>query len=265
MTNELAPAAIADLLALMARLRDRETGCPWDIEQTFETIAPYTIEEAYEVADAVERGDMAAFKDELGDLLFQVVFQARISQEAGGFDFADVVRAIHDKMVRRHPHVFDTQPKEVDSSAQKQTWENLKAKERGNARVLDGIPLNLPALTRAEKLQKRAARVGFDWGAARPILAKVAEEASELVEAMDQGSAPEKLADELGDLLFVVTNLARHLGVDPETALRGTNAKFERRFSQIEDALAQSGRTPADASLDEMEALWIDAKSRERA
>jgi ATP diphosphatase len=265
MDKPRAASAIDDLLALMARLRDPLFGCPWDLEQSFATIAPYTIEEAYEVADAIERSDMAALKDELGDLLFQVVFQAQISREAGGFDFHDIAQAIHEKMIRRHPHVFGDQQSETSAAAQKQTWENLKAVERANMRVLDGVPLNLPALTRAEKLQKRAARVGFDWGAARPILAKVAEEAGELVDALDQGASPDKLADELGDLLFVVTNLARHLGVDPEAALRGTNAKFERRFRHIEDSLAGLGRKPQDASLDEMEALWLEAKLRERA
>jgi MazG family protein len=261
MTHPRDPAlAMVDLLALMARLRDPHSGCPWDLEQNFSTIAPFTIEEAYEVADAIEQGDMAGFKDELGDLLFQTVFQAQLAKEAGLFDFADVARGVHDKMIRRHPHVFGTQAREASPAAQKQTWEALKAKERGSKRTLDGVPLNLPALTRAEKLQKRAARVGFDWGAARPILAKVAEEAGELVEAMDQGASVEKLADELGDLLFVIANLARHLGVDPEAALRGTNAKFERRFRFIEDRLSEAGRKPEDASLDEMEALWVQAK-----
>jgi ATP diphosphatase len=261
MTHPRDPAlAMVDLLALMARLRDPQTGCPWDLEQNFSTIAPFTIEEAYEVADALEQGDMAGFKDELGDLLFQTVFQAQLAQEAGLFDFADVAQGVHDKMIRRHPHVFGTTTREASPAAQKQTWEALKAKERGSRRTLDGVPLNLPALTRAEKLQKRAARVGFDWGAARPILAKVAEEAGELVEAMDQGASVDKLADELGDLLFVIANLARHLGVDPEAALRGTNAKFERRFRFIEDRLSETGRKPEDASLDEMEALWVQAK-----
>jgi ATP diphosphatase len=264
-----AAASLIDLLNLMARLRDPETGCPWDLAQTPITIAPYTIEEAYEVADAVERGDPHAIKDELGDLLFQTVFQAQLAQEAGLFDFGDIARAIHDKMIRRHPHVF--KPQAVDtpivSTASDQTlaWDQHKAKERAGKPVLDGVPLNLPALTRAEKLQKRAARVGFDWGSARPILAKVAEEAQELVDALDQGASKAKLTDELGDILFVVVNLARHLDIDPETALRGTNAKFERRFGFIENQLAALGRKPQDASLDEMEELWRQAKLTEKA
>ena len=264
-----AAAPLIDLLGLMARLRDPVTGCPWDLEQTPQTIAPYTIEEAYEVADAVERGDPHAIKDELGDLLFQTVFQAQLAREAGLFDFGDIARAIHDKMIRRHPHVFKPEAKDTPSistaSDQTLAWDQHKAKERAGKPVLDGVPLNLPALTRAEKLQKRAARVGFDWGRARPILAKVAEEAEELVEAMDQGASPAKLSDEVGDILFAVVNLARHLGVDPETALRGTNAKFERRFSFIETQLAASGRKPQDAALDLMEELWQQAKLMERA
>jgi len=246
------------LLAIMAALR-APCGCPWDIAQTFATIAPYTIEEAYEVADAIDRGAFDDLRGELGDLLFQVVYHAHIAAEAGHFGFADVVRAISDKMVARHPHVFG----DADlRTAQEQTvaWEAVKAAERGPARVLDGVAMGLPGLTRAVKLQNRAARVGFDWPSTDEVLAKLVEEARELVEARATMTA-HAVADEFGDLLFVMANLARHMQVDPEAALRGANAKFTRRFQRIEDWLAEAGRVPADSDLAEMDALWNRAKA----
>ena len=255
----------------MAQLRDPETGCPWDVEQTFATIVPYTIEEAYEVADAILRDDLADLRDELGDLLLQVVFHARMAEEQGAFDFHAVATGIADKMVRRHPHVFGDQRVE---SAQEMTeaWEAGKAAERAAkaaasgavASVLDGVIAGLPALTRAAKLQKRAARVGFDWTDPLDILAKLEEEADEVREAAGSGDRA-RLTDELGDLLFVVANLCRRYDVDPEAALRGANAKFEGRFRSIERSLAAQGRSPDDSTLDEMEALWIAAKQNERA
>ena len=250
------------LLAIMAALRAPE-GCPWDREQTFATIAPYAIEEAYEVADAIDRGAFDDLRGELGDLLFQVVYHAQIAAEAGHFGFDAVVRAISDKMVARHPHVFgDAGARTADE--QTVAWEAVKAAERGPARVLDGVAMGLPGLTRAVKLQNRAARVGFDWPSTDDVLAKLVEEAQELVEARDTMTAAE-VADEFGDLLFVMANLARHMKVDPEAALRGANAKFTRRFQRIEDWLADTGRTPADSDLAEMDALWNRAKVEERA
>jgi len=256
------------LLDLMARLRDPETGCPWDREQTYATIVPHTIEEAYEVADAIAREDWEELRSELGDLLFQVVFYSQIAREEGRFDFADVARSIVEKMTRRHPHVFG---EEFYATAAEQiaAWERIKAAEtiktpERPAGVLDGIPLALPALTRAVKLQKKAARVGFDWGAIEPVLAKLAEEIAEVRHEIAIQAPPERLADELGDVLFVVANLARHLKLDPEAALRGTNAKFERRFRRIEYWLAEDGRTPTDSTLAEMDALWERAKIEER-
>ena len=258
------------LLGIMARLRDRERGCPWDLEQTFATIAPYTIEEAYEVADAIERNDRPGLQDELGDLLFQVVFHAQMAAEAGDFGFADVVRGISDKMLRRHPHVFGD-AEIADADAQTRAWEAHKAAER-NARaaalgrapsVLDGVALGLPALARAIKLQNRAARVGFDWPDIRPVFDKLTEELDELRREIDGGDAA-RLEDELGDVLFVVANLARHLKIDPEAALRRTNGKFERRFQRIETLLAERGRQPEEANLAEMDALWDQAKAEER-
>jgi ATP diphosphatase len=253
---------IAALLALMAALRTPKTGCPWDLEQTFATIAPYTIEEAYEVADAIQRGDLAGLKDELGDLLLQVAFHARMAEEAGQFDFGDVVQAITEKLVRRHPHVFgdarDLKPDEV-----KALWSKIKADERrgeGERRTLDGVPLALPALSRALKLQDKAAKVGFDWEKKSDVEAKIAEELGELARAPDQAAAHE----EVGDLLFALVNLARWLDVDPEGALRDANAKFERRFRAIEDALKARGKTPAQSDLAEMDALWNEAKKKER-
>jgi ATP diphosphatase len=261
---------IQRLLQVMARLRDPERGCPWDLEQDFTSIAPYTIEEAYEVADAIARGDLAQLKDELGDLLLQVVYHARMAEEAGLFDFDQVAAAIADKMTRRHPHVFGSA--EVDGArAQSHAWEAAKATERasragaeGDARVLDDVPLALPALVRAAKLQRRAARVGFDWPEPVQVVDKIEEEIAELRAELGQGARVDRLSDEIGDLLFALVNLARHLEVDAETSLRQANAKFERRFRSVEDALRASGRRPAEASLDEMEALWQQAKAAER-
>jgi MazG family protein len=265
-TSETLPREpLARLLAVMAWLRDRQHGCPWDIEQTFRTIAPYTIEEAYEVADAIERNDLRALKEELGDLLLQVVYHAQMASEAGAFTFADVAAAIADKMVDRHPHVFGD-AHVATAEAQTESWEARKATERAakatTAGTLDGVARALPALLRAEKLQKRAARVGFDWKQTGPVIDKIEEELGELraelaVETID----PERLGDELGDVLFAVANLARHCKVDPEVALRATNDKFERRFRHIERRLADVGRTPSEATLEEMEALWQEAKS----
>ena len=256
---------VETLLAIMARLRSREGGCPWDLEQTFQTIAPYTIEEAYEVADAIERRDLGALKDELGDLLFQVVFHAQMAAEARAFTFADVVASIVDKMLRRHPHVFGDAVVET-AEAQTIAWEEHKKRERaarGAGRLLDDVPLASPALTRALKLQKRMASVGFDWSERGPILAKLQEEIGELTVEIEAGAPRAKLADELGDILFVCVNLARHLGVDPEEALRGTNAKVVRRFSHVEGSVKARGQKLGEVSLEEMDALWDDAKRRE--
>jgi MazG family protein len=258
---------IAELLAIMRRLRDPNGGCPWDLEQDFATIAPYTIEEAYEVASAIEAKDYAALKDELGDLLLQVVFHAQMADEAQLFAFEDVVRAICDKMVRRHPHVFATGGART-SEAVSQSWDEIKRRERAGkpkaaGSLLDHIPRALPALMRAIKLQNRAAEVGFDWPNAVTVTEKIAEETRELAEAAGSKSAA-KVAEEFGDLLFAMANLARHLRLDPEDALRSANAKFVRRFRAIEQALASQGRKPEDASLDEMEALWQQAKKAER-
>ena len=251
MSRKAPHADIARLIDIMARLRDPGAGCPWDIEQNFATIAPYTIEEAYEVADAVERADMAALKDELGDLLFQVAFHARMAEEAGHFAFADVVGAICDKMIRRHPHVFGDGGEQPD-------WEAIKAAEREanpDGSALAGVAVSLPALLRAEKLQKRAARTGFDWPDERGPLDKISEEIIEVKAA----SSDIEQSDEIGDLLFAVVNLARHLGVDPEAALRSANAKFERRFRAIE---AAGGEGFAALSLNEKEALWVGVKAK---
>jgi ATP diphosphatase len=258
-------AAVKRLVAIMARLRDPRAGCPWDLEQDFDSIAPYTLEEAHEVAEAIARRDMAELRDELGDLLFQVVYHARMAEEEGAFRFGDVVRAISDKMIRRHPHVFGDESREKSAAQQTVDWERIKAAERAGRPkqkgALDGVALALPALTRAVKLQARAARVGFDWPDAGAVLAKIAEETGELVEARDAGRTDE-MAEEYGDLMFVMANLARHLGIDPEAALRATNAKFTRRFEAIEAALAAEGRTPSESDLAEMDALWDAAKGR---
>ncbi|WP_275266324.1 nucleoside triphosphate pyrophosphohydrolase [Rhodovastum atsumiense] len=253
------------LLDIMVALRDRASGCPWDVAQDFASIAPYTIEEAYEVADAIARRDFAALPDELGDLLFQVVYHARMAEEEGRFDFAEVARHIADKMVRRHPHVFGEAAART-AGMQEAAWEEQKRAERAaraETGTLAGIPLGLPALTRAEKLTRRAARVGFDWPDAEAVLAKLDEEVAEL-RAELPGADPARLTDEMGDLLFVMANLARKLGLDPERCLREANLKFARRFGEVERRLAETGRTPADATLDEMEAHWQDAKRAER-
>ncbi|GLS87625.1 nucleoside triphosphate pyrophosphohydrolase [Cypionkella aquatica] len=257
---------IARLLEIMRRLRDPVSGCPWDIEQDFASIVPYTIEEAHEVADAVARQAWDELPGELGDLLLQVVFHAQMATDQGIFGFQDVVRAISDKMIARHPHVFGTESRDKSSEQQTLDWEKIKAAERGGqtARVLDGVALGLPGLTRAVKLQKRAARVGFDWPSTDEVVAKIAEEAAELVEARDQLTQAE-VTEEFGDLLFVMANLARHLKVDPEAALRAANAKFSRRFARIEDWLAEAGRSPADSDLAEMDALWNRAKAEEKS
>lgn len=252
------------LLEIMARLRDPVAGCPWDIEQTFATIAPYTIEEAHEVADAIARGAWDDLPGELGDLLLQVVYHARIAEEAGLFGWDDVVRAISDKMVARHPHVFADQSRDRTPDQQTAAWEALKAAERGPAGVLDGVALGLPALTRAVKLQKRAARVGFDWPSTDEVLAKLSEEVAELAEARTT-LGPAQVEEEFGDLLFVMANLARHWKVDPEAALRAANAKFTRRFERIEGWLAEDGRRPEDSDLAEMDALWNRAKAIDKA
>jgi nucleoside triphosphate diphosphatase len=269
---------ISDLLAIMARLRSPDGGCPWDIAQDFASIAPYTIEEAYEVADAIQRGDMVDLKDELGDLLLQVVFHARMAEEAGLFSFGDVVEAISAKLIRRHPHVFgaarDLTPQQVKS-----LWDEIKRQEKAERATLRakagappeavggalaGVPEGLPALTRAVKLQEKASRVGFDWNDARLVLAKIREECDELEREIDAGR-PEAVKDELGDLFFALANLARHAAADPETALRGANAKFERRFAYIEARLAARCLKPQETSLAEMDALWDEAKANEKA
>ncbi|MCW5745010.1 MAG: nucleoside triphosphate pyrophosphohydrolase [Alphaproteobacteria bacterium] len=258
------------LIAVMAWLRHPVHGCPWDLKQDFASIAPYTIEEAYEVADAIRRRDVRDLREELGDLLLQVVYHARMAEEAGDFDFKDVAQTIVNKMITRHPHVFGEAQVEGDEH-QSGVWEQIKAAERsarqaaggsdGASSVLDGVALALPALMRAEKLQKRAARVGFDWGAAGPVIDKIEEEIGELRAEVATKAPAARLQDEIGDVLFAVANLARHLKIDPEAALRATNDKFERRFRHIERRLQASGRTPESASLEEMEALWQEAKT----
>jgi ATP diphosphatase len=255
------------LVEIMRRLRDRETGCPWDIEQTFASIAPYTIEEAYEVADAIEREAWDELKGELGDLLFQSVFHAQMAEEAGLFSFDEVADTMSDKMVARHPHVFGGESRDKSADQQVADWETIKAAERAGKRqdgVLDGVAVGLPALMRAVKLQKRAARVGFDWPEVGQVLDKVAEEAREVVEARDT-LTPEALSEEIGDLLFVLANVARHLDVDPEAALRHANAKFIRRFEGIERRLAAMDKRPEDSDLAQMDALWNAEKAAEKA
>ena len=258
---------IARLIEIMAALRTPGSGCPWDLEQTFRTIAPYTLEEAYEVADAIARGDLGDLKDELGDLLLQVAFHARMAEEQGAFDFGDVVETVTAKLVRRHPHVFaDADGK--TAKAVEGLWERIKAEEKaGRGEVaqgaLAGVPVALPALTRALKLQDKAGRVGFDWNDPRAVLAKIREEADEIEAELDRGDNA-KIGAEVGDLLFAVVNLARHIGADPEDILRQTNFKFERRFASIEKALAARGKTPKEATLAEMDALWDAAKAAEK-
>ena len=256
-------AAIDRLLQIMARLRDPQRGCPWDLEQSFATIAPYTIEEAYEVADAIERADSAALRDELGDLLFQVVFHAQMAREQGSFAFDDVVAAICDKLERRHPHVFGTA--QIDSAAaQTVAWEEQKRQERERAgkSVLADVPLALPALTRANKLGKRAALVGFEWPNVAGALDKLDEELGELRKGLGEQAGPAEITDELGDVLFCVVNVCRYLGVDPEVALRGANSKFERRFGYVEQRLREQGRSASEATLEEMDRLWDEGKKR---
>ena len=253
---------IERLLHIMRRLRDPLTGCPWDIEQTFASISPYTIEEAYEVADAIDRGDMNDLKGELGDLLLQTVYHTAIGEEGGLFTFQSVADAISDKMVARHPHVFGDQSRDKSSDQQTIDWEAIKATERANAdqtRALDGVALGLPALTRAVKLQKRAARVGFDWPEIDQVLDKVREEILELTEADN----PKHQHEEFGDLMFVMANLARHMKIDPEQSLRDANYKFYRRFNSIEDKLHAKGSAPARSNLAEMDALWDEVKREE--
>jgi MazG family protein len=258
--------SIDELLRLMARLRAPEGGCPWDLQQTFATVAPYTIEEAYEVADAIERGEMAELREELGDLLFQVVFHAQMASEAGAFGFDEVVAGIVEKMTRRHPHVFGGE-QVTDASEQTERWEEQKARERSakaetDPSLLDDVPRALPALSRAHKLQKRAARAGFDWPGIEGVFEKVQEEIEELRAELDVGDS-DRLADELGDLLFSCVNLARHAGVDPETALRGANAKFERRFRAVEEQVRAGGHRPEELDLEALDAHWESVKSRE--
>jgi ATP diphosphatase len=266
------PSPIDRLIALMARLRDPERGCPWDVQQDFATIAPYTIEEAYEVADAIGRKDMDDLRSELGDLLFQVVFHARMAEEQKAFAFNDVVNGLVDKMVRRHPHVFGAEDPRNDADRQLVAWEELKAAERAAEAArkgtvpsaLDGVIPGLPALTRAVKLQNRAARVGFDWPGIWPVFDKLAEEIGELRHEIGQPHDKERLADELGDVFFVMANVARHLKLDPEDVLRRANAKFERRFKAVEAYLRAQGKTPEQSNLAEMDALWDRAKADER-
>jgi nucleoside triphosphate diphosphatase len=262
---------INDLLQIMAKLRDPEGGCPWDLEQNFISIAPYTIEEAYEVDEAIRANDMDGLRDELGDLLFQTVFHAQMASEAKAFDFGDVVQAVSEKMVRRHPHVFgDLSIKDAD--AQTASWERLKAKERADkaaktstaASALDGVTPGLPALLRAVKLQNRAARVGFDWPETEQVIDKIQEECAELLHEVQDGSDPQRVKEEFGDLLFVISNLARHFKLDPEECLRDANAKFERRFRSVEAKLTACGKTPEQSNLAEMDALWDVVKLEEK-
>jgi ATP diphosphatase len=259
---------ISRLIEIMAALRTPGSGCPWDLEQNFRTIAPYTIEEAYEVADAIARGDLVELKDELGDLLLQVVFHARMAEEQGAFGFADVIEAITSKLIRRHPHVFAGADGNT-AKAVEGLWARIKAEEKAERGeeaakgALAGVPVGLPALTRALKLQDKAGRVGFDWNNPRAVLAKIREEADEIEAELDLGNSV-RMAAEVGDLLFAVVNLARHLGADPEGVLRETNVKFERRFAAIERALSARGKSPKDASLAEMDKLWDEAKAAEK-
>ncbi len=256
------------LLEIMARLRDPDTGCPWDIEQSFETIAPYTIEEAYEVADAIAQNQMDELEGELGDLLLQVVYYTQMGSETGHFDFASVTKSIADKMIARHPHVFGSESRDKSAAQQSHDWEQIKAAERGakgtaTRGALDGVAQALPALMRAEKLQKRAARVGFDWPSTDQVIDKITEEAAELREAVAEKSQKD-IAEEFGDLLFVITNLARHLKIDAESSLRQANAKFTRRFEAVEALLRDRGKTPETSDLAEMDALWDAVKVAER-
>jgi ATP diphosphatase len=255
-------AGIERLLEIMRRLRDPDTGCPWDIEQTFDTIAPYTIEEAYEVADAIERKDWPELEGELGDLLLQTVYHTAMGEEDGTFSFQSVVRAISDKMVARHPHVFGEESRDKSAEQQTRDWEAIKATERARKKqggALDGVAIGLPALLRAYKLQNRAARVGFDWPSTDQVIDKIQEEAAELVEARDELTHAE-MTEEFGDLMFVMANLARHLNIEPEAALRAANAKFTRRFEGVEAKLKEMGKSPDQSDLAEMDALWNAVK-----
>ena len=259
-------AGIERLLEIMRRLRDPESGCPWDIEQTFDTIAPYTIEEAYEVADAIERKDWPELEGELGDLLLQTVYHTAMGEEDGKFNFQSVVRAISNKMVARHPHVFGDESRDKSAEQQTRDWEAIKAAERAGKKqggALDGVAVGLPSLLRAYKLQNRAARVGFDWPSTDQVIEKIQEESAELVEARDE-LTHEEIAEEFGDLMFVMANLARHLKIEPEEALRAANAKFTRRFEGVEAKLTEIGKTPAQSDLAEMDALWDAVKVDER-
>ena len=259
-------AGIERLLEIMRRLRDPKNGCPWDIEQTFDTIAPYTIEEAYEVADAIERKDWPELEGELGDLLLQTVYHTAMGEEDGKFNFQSVVRAISNKMVARHPHVFGDESRDKSAEQQTRDWEAIKAAERAGKKqggALDGVAVGLPSLLRAYKLQNRAARVGFDWPSTDQVIDKIQEEAAELVEARDE-LTHEEMTEEYGDLMFVMANLARHLKIEPEEALRAANAKFTRRFEGVEVKLAEIGKTPAQSDLAEMDALWDAVKVDER-
>ncbi len=259
-------AGIERLLEIMRRLRDPKNGCPWDIEQTFDTIAPYTIEEAYEVADAIERKDWPELEGELGDLLLQTVYHTAMGEEDGKFSFQSVVRAISNKMVARHPHVFGDESRDKSAEQQTRDWEVIKAAERAGKKqsgALDGVAVGLPSLLRAYKLQNRAARVGFDWPSTDQVIEKIQEESAELVEARDE-LTHEEMAEEFGDLMFVMANLARHLKIEPEEALRAANAKFTRRFEGVEAKLAEIGKTPAQSDLAEMDALWDAVKVDER-
>lgn len=271
MPQRNAAATIDQLLDIMKKLRDPDGGCPWDLEQDFSTIAPHTIEEAYEVAEAIAKGDMDELKDELGDLMFQVVFYAQMAKESGDFDFNDVIEAISEKMIRRHPHVFgsaDIATAEVQTVA----WEETKARERaaktatsGKApSALDGVAETLPALTRAVKLQKRAARVGFDWPSITPVFDKIEEELGELRTEIDDGGSKDRIAEEYGDLLFVLANLGRHLELDPETVLRGANRKFIRRFQKVEETIENKGKKIIDSSLEEMDAIWNEIRIKDK-
>lgn len=259
-------AGIERLLEIMRRLRDPKTGCPWDIEQTFDSIAPYTIEEAYEVADAIERQDWPELEAELGDLLLQTVYHTAMGEEKDEFSFHSVVQAISNKMVARHPHVFGDASRDKSAEQQTRDWEAIKAQERAEKSqqgTLDGVAVGLPALLRAYKLQKRAARVGFDWPDTDQVIDKIQEEAAELVEARDKFTHAE-MTEEYGDLMFVMANLGRHLGIEPEAALRAANAKFIRRFEGVEAKLTQIGKTPSDSDLEEMDRLWDAVKTDER-
>jgi nucleoside triphosphate diphosphatase len=270
-STDAASTAFAKLLAIMAKLRDPDGGCPWDLEQSFRTIVPHTIEEAYEVADAIEHGDMEGLKGELGDLLFQAVFYAQMARESGTFTMADILEALNAKMIKRHPHVFGDL-EIADAAEQTHAWERQKAEERAAAAAasgrkpsaLDGVTTGLPALTRAGKLQNRAARVGFDWPEPAQVLDKITEEVAEIRAEIDGKATKEAIAEEIGDLLFAVVNLARHLEIDSETALRAANRKFERRFRRVEELLAAAGKEPAGSTLGEMEAAWVQAKREER-